>query len=368
MNNFRFLSHYHKLKKKINREQIYLQWNRFLLLKKPQQVLVTGILLATFWIFFSLLLPRSDGMKELEVEQAKVLYIESIAENRTKQIKVHSRAEAENKVILRAPNRGVVFDIMASKGENVKKHQELAVISPLDYFQILSAAQNKVRVFEEAAGSEEVQSPALAQELTKAKQELERARNYAKNMTIRSPIGGRIESSKISLGDQVNSEQDLFLVVDPSRLKFILHLSDAEHYQLGEESQVVIVDNAANRYPGKVSFISRAANQKSLSFEGEVTFDNREGKIKEGSAVEVLLASKAIKTHKLPLSALVIAENGDIGVMIYDNGVAHFRGVELVDQDPEYLWVTGIGDSAKVIVMGQTALKNGSKVIAKLKE
>ena len=342
-------------------------WAKFRALKRSHQVLSLVAIFALLWLFVGLLFMPSDRMEDLTVNQAKVIYVNSIAENKIKFLNFHSTAEAEKKVKLVASGRGIVFEIKVNKGDQVKKHQELAAISPMDYHLILSTAENKVRELEEIIAEEEVAMPKLAADLTKAKVELDKAKHYAKNMVIRSPIDGRVEGSEVSLGDAVNQGQELFLVVNSEQIKCKAYLSSDEYNQLKNDSEAVIIDSSGSKHQAKVRFISKSANQKNLSYEVEVIFDNKGEKVREGASVDILLVSPEAKSHKLPLAALVINDNGDLGVMLYnpDDSRAYFKKVEVIDQDKEFIWIVGIGEAASVIIMGQSSIENGAAVIAK---
>jgi len=369
MKPLRFSDSFTYLKSKINKNFICGCLAKFKALEKSRQIIVLAIALAVLWLFIGLFFSPTSRMDSLEVNPAKVIYVESLADDKIKFITFHATAEAEKKVKLIAPNKGVVFEIKVNKGDHIKKHQELAAVSPVDYYLILSAAENQVRELEEAIGSEEIISRKLAADLTRARGELDKARHYSKNMVIRSPINGRVEASEVSLGDMVNHGQELFLVVDSEQIKCKIFLSRAEYSQLKNDAEAKIIDSSGTHHSAKVRFMSKAASRKNLSYEVEVVFDNQDEKIREGEAVDVLLSGAGLRAHKLPLAALVINDDGELGLMIYnhEDSKAYFKKVQVIDQDNQNIWVSDLDEKANVIIMGQSSIENGAKVVAKIK-
>ena len=66
--------------------------------------------------------------------------------------------------------------------------------------------------------------------------------------------------------------------------------------------------------------------------------------------------------HTLPQSALTLDDNGKIGVMIVEGGKATFREVKILRDDSDGLRISGIGQAAEVIVVGQEYVSEGTPV------
>jgi multidrug efflux system membrane fusion protein len=50
--------------------------------------------------------------------------------------------------------------------------------------------------------------------------------------------------------------------------------------------------------------------------------------------------------------------------MVSEGGTARFRAVEIIRDDEEGVWVSGIGDRAEVVVVGQEYISDGSRLNA----
>jgi len=356
--------------KKVNR-RAFVEWQgKYNKLNKFKKTVVILCALLIFWFFFGLFKSSHQQKIHTAVEPAKVLYIESKVEEREKYMMFHSIAEADDRVQIFAPSKGRVSELKGQKGDMVRKDQELVIISPLDYSAILAGALNKVRELEDIKGDSEVGTPKLVADLKTAQTELEKAKRYSRNMIIRSPITGRIEKSEVRIGDEVKPDQELFLVVNPEKITYKIYVTDHLINKINLQSTVMIRASNGSEHKGAVTFVSRAANAKNLSYEVDVTFDNKNGDLLEGASAELLLAVQKTQSHKLPLSSLIIDDAGDLGVMIYNpnDKKAHFVKVEIIDQDQEYVWVAGPDETAEIITMGQGFLRDGSDVQARLEK
>ena len=116
-------------------------------------------------------------------------------------------------------------------------------------------------------------------------------------------------------------------------------------------------------FRGKVRFVSKTASQTTRTYRVEVELANPTGAIPDGITAEVLLAQAAVAATRIPRSALTISSSGDIGVRaVNEEGVVGFVPVRVAEDEQTFMWVTGIPDSARVIVQGQDFVREGQKV------
>ena len=68
---------------------------------------------------------------------------------------------------------------------------------------------------------------------------------------------------------------------------------------------------------------------------------------------------------RIPRSALTFAADGQLGVRLVDAAsVVQFMPVALVEDEGQFIWVSGLSDRANLIVQGQDFVKEGQRVIA----
>ena len=85
--------------------------------------------------------------------------------------------------------------------------------------------------------------------------------------------------------------------------------------------------------------------------------------------VELKIPLTAKKAHKIPPSILVLNDNGQVGVhSVTENNIVQFNPVEILSSHTDHNWITGLGETAHVIVQGQSLVTSGQEVIPTMKE
>jgi multidrug efflux system membrane fusion protein len=101
----------------------------------------------------------------------------------------------------------------------------------------------------------------------------------------------------------------------------------------------------------------------------EIEVPNPDLSIRDGQTAEILIAADGAKAHLLPQSALTLNDDGALGVRtIDDNAIVSFFPVELMRDTADGVWVTGLEDTANVIVVGQEYVIAGVQVAPTFEE
>ena len=135
----------------------------------------------------------------------------------------------------------------------------------------------------------EAQAKIARLDLEKAKRDAERQGYKVEQMTIRSPVDGRIEMIEASVGDITDPQKPVISVVqnDPLKVQFFLPIVQSNKLKVGQDVQV--------RYPGeqqwlpaKVTVKSPLADAASDTQEVNVEMKNADGR-DSGMQVQVRL-------------------------------------------------------------------------------
>ena len=111
-----------------------------------------------------------------------------------------------------------------------------------------------------------------------------------------------------------------------------------------------------------VSFISRSADPTTRTFLVETTVSNDGYEIREGSTADIYISLAGAKGHLLPQSSLTLNSSGELGVRVAINNKAKFIPVKIIRDAEEGIWVTGLPNSAEVIVVGQEYVTVNSNI------
>ncbi len=188
-------------------------------------------------------------------------------------------------------------------------------------------------------------------------------------LSITAPFRGLLESDAAELGSlmQPGALCATVIQLDPIKLVGYVPESEVDRVKVGALAGAELASGA--RVQGRVTYLSRSADQTTRTFEVEITVPNPDLKIRDGQTAAILIASDGALAHRLSQSALTLNKDGQIGVRIVgaDNIVA-FRRIELVRDDIDGIWVTGLPPEADVIVMGQDFVTAGVEVAPTFQE
>jgi membrane fusion protein, multidrug efflux system len=114
---------------------------------------------------------------------------------------------------------------------------------------------------------------------------------------------------------------------------------------------------------GKVSFISKTADLATRTFKVELEVANPGERMREGVTTELSVGLPPQLAQKLPGSVLILNDAGKFGVRVLNaDNTTQFTPVEVIAQDTDGMWVTGLASSVKLVVLGQDYVRDGEKV------
>ena len=132
---------------------------------------------------------------------------------------------------------------------------------------------------------------------------------------------------------------------------------------LGDSAEVRLVTGA--KATGKVRFISKSASQNTRTYRVDVEVANPNGTIPDGITAEVAIPLAAVPAVSVPRSALTFSSTGELGVRVVGAGdKVAFVPVGVVDDQQQFMFVSGVADGARVIVQGQDFVREGQVVEA----
>ncbi|SDC93013.1 efflux RND transporter periplasmic adaptor subunit [Ruegeria marina] len=188
-------------------------------------------------------------------------------------------------------------------------------------------------------------------------------------LTIKAPFEGLLESDTAEFGSlmQPGTLCATIIQLDPIKVVGFVPETEVNRVQVGALAGAQLVTGL--QVQGRVTFLSRSADPTTRTFEVEITVDNPELRIRDGQTATIAISSDGAKAHLLPQSALTLNNDGRLGVRTVgpDNIVA-FIPVSLVRDTPDGIWVTGLPETADVIVVGQDYVVEGVSVLPSWRE
>ncbi|SRR5579885_1608813 len=304
----------------------------------------------------------------------RVRVAQLVASQRAVTITIRGRTEALHAVDVRAQVEGVVRTIHFEKGDHVKagdvlcelmvndrqaKYEEAAALVA-EREKENTAAQNLLR--EGAMSANAAKQATAALEAARAAMRTQQVE--LENTKIRAPFDGFVDDRYVDEGDYMRPGDKCELVIAPEPFLAVGSVSEREVGQIkvGDPATVTLV--TGETVQGKVYFVADKADDTTRTFQLEVEIPNPDGKLRAGVSADIHIPVKNLDAQLISPGILVLDDNGVVGVRAVENGVVHFVPVEIVSDNPEGMWVTGLPNRLTVITVGQEFVTDGERVIA----
>ena len=183
-----------------------------------------------------------------------------------------------------------------------------------------------------------------------------------RRLEVRAPFSGVIEGDPAQVGSIMQNGSTCATLVDPDPIRVI---GFAPEFRIGDINIGAIgtaVLATGERVKGTVVFIAQTADPATRTFQIDLSVPNPTYKLRDEVTAEIVIPLGTKPAHNLPQSALTLDEDGKIGVMIVADGKATFREVKILRDDSDGLRVSGLGQDAEVIVVGQEYVSEGTPV------
>jgi multidrug efflux system membrane fusion protein len=296
-----------------------------------------------------------------------------IAEPVARVVSVYGRTAPARQVEIAAETEGRVEIINAQRGLRLNKGQPILTLDLRDRQARVKQSEASVREHETAYRAQsslqsdgyvsETQIAETLARLENARAELLRARIDLQNRIVRAPFNGVLQNREVEIGDFVRSGDPVATFVDNLNLIVTGTLAEQEvaNIKVGETATAKLV--TGQEVQGRIRYLSTVADRSTRTFAVEMEIDNAAGELPAGVTAEMLLESGEVMAYQLSPAMLTLDAEGDIGVMTVDaNQRARFTPVVIEKSGTDGVWVSGLGDTASVITVGQGFVRPGQAV------
>jgi len=183
-----------------------------------------------------------------------------------------------------------------------------------------------------------------------------------RRLEVRAPFSGVIEGDPAQVGSIMQIGSTCATIVDPDPIRII---GFAPEFRIGDVALGTVGTAklaTGEQVQGTVVFIAQSADPATRTFQIDLSVPNPSYALRDEVTAEITIPLGTRPAHTLPQSALTLDDEGKIGVMVVDNGNATFREVKILRDDTGGLRVSGLGQTAEVIVVGQEYVSEGTPV------
>ena len=183
---------------------------------------------------------------------------------------------------------------------------------------------------------------------------------------IVAPFSGYLETLRVEEGDFLNTGAVCAALIDPDPMLLVADIAekDIAQVQLGSEATAKLI--SGRLITGEVTFIASSADKNTRTFRVEISVDNKDRTIRDGVSAEIYIKGKEEPAHKISPAILSLNDQGKLGVrtVTADNRV-EFKEINILEDTNSGMWVSGLGEEARIITLGQEYVFQGQTVNVK---
>lgn len=325
---------------------------------------------------------ESDKKDETKEEKPSVK-VQQVSETAVDQIATFTgttEADVINNISAQMSNR--IKQILVDEGQRVSRGQRLVVLDGVNTdtyrIQLATAEANMrnikvdydraVELYNIGGGTKQMVDQ-LHTQLINAQNGVANAKrvlqNAQENTVLTSPISGVVTVRNYDPGDMTGA-LPILTIAQVQPIKIVINVSENDYskVKLGMPARLSFETYGDEVFDGKVSLIAPTVDQKSRSFEVEITLPNGNNKILPGMFARVTLNLGTAQRVVVPDRAVVKQPgSGNYYVYVYENGKVSYNKVELGQRiGDSYELISGVAPGSQVVIVGQAALSNGKAV------
>jgi membrane fusion protein, multidrug efflux system len=322
-------------------------------------------------------IPESTEQKITNSEKPpmKVKIRLSKASTMTRRVTVKGQVEALRMVTIQSETQGQVREILVSKGDRITAGETVVRLAMNDRKARLAEARAVVsqhqhdvsahrNLFEKKLKPLSLLKTAQAN-LAASKARLEQINWEIGRTVIKAPFAGIINKLPVELGTFIQVGDSIATIVDDSTLLLTAQAPQLAALELTLGQQVTATLINGTILVGQISFISTTAESGTRSYRIEARVDNPRQRPLTGLSATLTLPVGDSQAHKIAPSVLGLGSDGRLTVKTVDeDDNVEIHPVKLLKRDQDGMWVSGLPETARLIVLGQEYLTAGERVIA----
>jgi RND family efflux transporter MFP subunit len=220
--------------------------------------------------------------------------------------------------------------------------------------------------------SAKAQLDSTAASIANAEAQISEAQTALAYCSLKAPFDAWIVKRNVDAGSFVSAATNGFTIADTHSVKAVFGVPDTSISRVNVgQLQAITTDALPQKFTGRVTAISPAADPKSRVFSVEVTIANPKNELKSGMIASLALDGQTLPRAVMgvPLAAVIRdpqRANGFAVMTVEGDGEiesAHLHPVELGDVYGNVIGInSGLQSGQRVVTTGVTLIKNGDQV------
>jgi membrane fusion protein, multidrug efflux system len=195
--------------------------------------------------------------------------------------------------------------------------------------------------------------------------QMEQAQKQLLDATVVSPISGIVAERNTEIGAYVNAANQIAKIIDISKLRVVLNVSETNvyHLKVGDKATISTDVYPGVSFDGRISFIG-SQSDATHNYPVEIAINNnKEHPLKAGTLVTSHIIIPDTKTRLYIPRQSLQGSTSDARVYVVENSKAILREIVVGYENGDYLEVvSGLTEGEMVVTSGQINLSDGKAV------
>ena len=351
---------------------------------KMRKLLLAGIVLvaALAWLLSGILGDdqpddRSSLAAQRDVaglqENMVVRVRTSRASQQSRTMTLRGRTRTRHAVTVRAETAGRVDNRPVDIGAQVFSgdvlcqveinDRELRVREAGDAVDLATLEYEGMKTLREQGLQQEIAVARAKAQLSSARRQLLASELELSKTAVVAPFSGFVEETHAEVGDYLQMGSPCATILDLDPIYVEAAVTEQQYPQLRLGSEVGIRMPTGSTAVGSLTFVGKQSADETRTYPIEVTVPNPEFSISSGLSAELEVSLNAQLAHKVGMSYVVLDSSGEMGVRAVDDRQrVLFYEIDVVREDPDGLWVSGLPEEVTLITVGQEFVSAGQRV------
>ena len=303
----------------------------------------------------------------------QVRVVLSQAQMQIRYANVRGKTQNKRTVDVKTEIKGRVVTRAVERGQAVAANQLLCGLSIEDRKVALIESQQRVkqaridfdgakRLRAQGYNSESAIAAARTQ-LAAAQAELARRDLALEKTSVRAPFAGFVEDVHLEIGDYVQAGQPCATLVDMNPMLMVGRVSERVVQQIDTGIEAIGSFGDSTEVRGPISFVGQQDDPRTRTYAIEVELDNANGALRSGLTAQIRIPVAQALAQKVSPALFSLDDSGGYGIrVVNDDDRVEFYTVDIIAEEDDGVWVTGLPNRTKIITVGQELVVSGERV------
>ncbi len=201
--------------------------------------------------------------------------------------------------------------------------------------------------------------------LASAEAALKRSELNITRLRVIAPFDAVVEDVHLELGEYVVPGSDCATVVDLDPMLLVGRIPEKEVTNIAPGLIASATLSSGIEVSGPVMFVGKTADEATRTYSVEIQIENKDHLIPSGITANIQIPIESVVAQRISPALLSLDDEGRVGVKTVDErSIVRFHLIDIISDDDNGVWVTGLPEVATIITVGQELVVPGEEIEA----